>query len=272
MQFIREHIYRQFGSPWSPVSSMFDQSPVTPQDDASMSIPSPISPTSSSSSSSESEFCRSPSSDSALEVEICTPLDFSESNAPLDLPARPSPSVELGPDTECTNLTINTTTSSSTALESDVDADADSLTLDTTFTLDSDEDTDSEDADLDDMDIDAEGDSDSECEEAIVTSPHESLMFFPPAPPVSVPSMLSPTYPHNNSHMPIDPYTGFPLPPISSIPAYCLRGYGGVESEKRGTPARVCVEAKGDLEGLRRGRRGGLWKNEGVEMSDGEGC
>ena len=105
------------------------------------------------------------------------------------------------------NLTINT------------DVDAESLTLDTTFTIDSDEDTDSEDADLDDMDIDAEGDSDSECEEAIVTSPHESLMFFPPAPPISVPSMLSPTYPtnNNNSHMPIDPYTGFPLPPILSI-------------------------------------------------------
>lgn len=184
----------------------------------------------------------------SLELEICTPSDFDPAS-------------------------VSSSSSCTTARQAQALTDEERLmdtTLDADFDLDSETDSDG-DLDLDvDMDLDADAEGESDDDELI--SPHESLLSFPSPPthiPI-VPSMSTPsstynTTQHNNPSpftydplTPIDPALAhLPLPSISSIPAYCLRGFGGVDGEAHGTPNTVTEEAKGCLESLRRGR--GRW-------------
>ncbi|KAH8094476.1 hypothetical protein BXZ70DRAFT_359462 [Cristinia sonorae] len=110
--------------------------------------------------------------------------------------------------------------------------------LDSSFV---DSDTDSDEELEEEMDVDAEGESDSDYEDE-PTSPHESLLDFP-APPFAVPSMNDVVFGQA------------PLPSMNAIPAYCLRGYGGVESECKGTPSAAPAEACGTLAQLRANRQ-----------------
>jgi len=176
----------------------------------------------------------------SLEVQICTPLDFgfassygaSTSALTLDMVPLEAPVAAKGSHPESADENLD---------------DGDALMEDDFSDTSSDWDSDC-DEDLDnDLDVDAEGDVDEE-----VTSPHESLLSFSamyptsPTPASSNNEAMLPTYPHSYTQ------AFFPLPRLSSIPAYPLRGTYP-ELARLGTPARVLPWHCGSLLMMQRG-------------------
>ncbi|KAI0077792.1 hypothetical protein K474DRAFT_1036415 [Panus rudis PR-1116 ss-1] len=194
------------------------------------------------------------------------------------------------------NSSVDTSSSSTSSSDSSSSIDEHDNLLDTTFAFDHwSSDDDSED---DDLDMDSDDDLfDSEGEDTL-TSPHEQLVFFPPASSAS--SSSSPSSPSSSSpssqssssstqanstspfrrRPPRNPFwlhtppptpdpilSQLPLPKLSDVPAWAVQCYC-VPPLMRGTPPRNWEEGSfGDLRMLR-GRGGGYGEGSGERYGE----